>query len=109
VINWTLSDRHRRIELPVGVAYGTEPERVQSILLAVAEKHEDVLAEPPPRALFLGFGESSLDFELRAWTSRFESYMLIRSELAVGVNAALREGGITIPFPQRDLHVIPTA
>lgn len=105
VINWTLSDRQRRIDLPVGVAYGTDPGRVQEILLRVAREHSAILEDPPPRALFRGFGESSLDFELRAWTQHFEAWVSIQSELAVAINAGFREAGITIPFPQRDLHL----
>jgi small-conductance mechanosensitive channel len=105
VVNWTLSDRHRRIDLPVGVAYGTDPEQVLTLLVGVAAENQSVLREPEPKALFIGFGDSSLDFELRAWTDRFENFVQTRSELAVAVNRALLEAGITIPFPQRDLHV----
>ena len=105
VVNWTLSDRLRRIDLPVGVAYGTEPTRVLALLDRVAGAHPQVLALPEPQALFRGFGESSLDFELRVWTDRADRWMQIQSELAVAVHAALREAGIEIPFPQRDLHL----
>ena len=104
-VNWTLSDRQRRITLPVGVAYGTDPERVIQILVDVALADPDILDRPEIRALFLGFGESSLDFELRAWTGRFESWRQVQSNMAVAINRALREAGIEIPFPQRDLHV----
>jgi small-conductance mechanosensitive channel len=108
VTNWTLSDRMRRIDLPVGVAYGTDPKRVQELLKTVAAEHPLVIADPEPRALFNGFGESSLDFQLRAWTSDFDNWIQIRSELAVAVCAALADAGITIPFPQRDVHFMPT-
>jgi small-conductance mechanosensitive channel len=105
VTNWTLSDRQRRIDLPVGVVYGTDAERVLALLLDVARSHPRVLSEPAPSALFVGFGDSSLDFQLRAWTDRFEDHLRMRSELAVAVQRALREAGIAVPFPQRDLHV----
>jgi small-conductance mechanosensitive channel len=105
IVNWTLSDRRRRIALPVGVAYGTDPERVIAVLLEVARAHRNVLPEPQPLALFQAFGESSLDFQLLAWTDAFDDYFKTRSELAVAVNRALREAGIEIPFPQRDLHL----
>jgi potassium efflux system protein len=105
VTNWTLADRLRRITLPVGVAYGTDPERVIELLLEVARRHDLVLADPEPRAFFLAFGESSLDFEVRVWTSEYDSRLQIQSDLAVAVNRALAENGIEIPFPQRDLHV----
>lgn len=105
VLNWTLSDQQRRLEIPVGVAYGTDPERVIEILTNVGSKHPDIMTDPPPDALFLGFGDSALDFQLRAWTSNFKRWQNIKSELAVAINAALRDEGISIPFPQRDLHI----
>jgi potassium efflux system protein len=106
VTNWTLSDELRRIEVPVGVAYGTDPERVVSLLCEVARSHDDVLATPAPLALFLGFGASSLDFVLRAWTdSDYDRTGTIRSQLVLATYRALREAGIEIPFPQQDLHL----
>jgi potassium-dependent mechanosensitive channel len=105
VINWSLSDRVRRIEVSVGVAYGTDPNRVLEILRGVAEKHPAVLRYPPADALFERFGDSSLDFKLRCWVS-VDDFYKVRSELAVGINDAFKEAGITIPFPQRDIHVI---
>jgi small-conductance mechanosensitive channel len=105
VTNWTLSDRLRRIEVDVGVKYGTDPERVLHVLLDVAAAHEDILRNPEPSAFFLAFGDSSLNFRLRGWTSEHDRWMSVRSELYVRVNAALAEAGIEIPFPQRDLHL----
>jgi len=105
VTNWTLSDRRRRLDLEVGVAYGTDPEVVLELLEGVANAHESVLESPKPEALFLEFGDSSLNFRMRVWIPRFEEGFSIRSQLTVGINAALRDAGITIPFPQRDLHV----
>lgn len=105
VTNWTLTDRRRRIEVSVGVKYGTDPERVLAILLKIAGDHEEVLAYPEPTAFFTGFGDSSLNFALRAWTHTFEDHFRVRSELTVAVNAALKEADIEIPFPQRDLHL----
>jgi len=105
VVNWTLSDRRRRVELEVGVAYGTDPEVVLSLLRDVGAAHPATLDSPSPEALFLGFGDSALNFRLRVWIPRFEESFQIRSELCVAVNGALRDVGITIPFPQRDLHI----
>ena len=105
VLNWTLSDQQRRLEIPVGVAYGTDPERVIELLTEMASKHSDVMREPPPDTLFVGFGDSALNFQLRAWTGSFERWIVIKSELTIGINATLRDAGITIPFPQRDLHI----
>jgi small-conductance mechanosensitive channel len=103
VTNWTLSDRLHRIEVPVGVAYGTDPDRVIALLLDVARSNDRMLADPAPQALFKGFGESSLDFVLRAWTD--DEYEPRTSELALAVHRSLCEAEIAIPFPQRDLHL----
>jgi small-conductance mechanosensitive channel len=105
VVNWTLSDRMRRMDLPVGVAYGTDPQTVIDLLVGVARDNPRVATHPEPYALFLGFGDSSLDFELRSWTAEFDDWLWIASEIAVTVNTALAEAGIEIPFPQRDLHL----
>jgi small-conductance mechanosensitive channel len=105
VVNWTHSDRLRRMDVRVGVAYGSDPERVMQILRDVARAHPDVLEEPPPVAVFQGFGESALDFALFAWAGRFERWFVARSELHVAVNSALRDAGIEIPFPQREVRV----
>jgi len=104
VVNWTFSDRQRRVDLNVGVAYDVDPARVIALLVAVGRAHPEVLAIPEPMALFMGFGESALDFSLRVWT-RFEIFPRVRSEIGVAVNAALREAGIEIPYPQRDMNM----
>ena len=105
VTNWTLSDRRRRIEVPVGVAYGTPPQQVLEVLRDAAEAHEDVLKSPRAYAVFNGFGESSLDFTLRFWTDRFDRWWLVASEVTVVVHDALKGAGIKIPYPHRVLHV----
>ena len=105
VINWTLSSQWRRVDVPVGVAYGTDPERVINLLVGVAESHPGVLLARPPMAFFLGFGESALKFELRFWSDRQDTWFQLQSDVTVAVAKALREAGIEIPFPQRDLHV----
>jgi potassium efflux system protein len=109
VTNWTLSDRLRRIDIQVGVAYGTDVRQVLGLLLEVARQHPHVIDDPAPVSLFLGFGDSSLNFELRAWTERVEDWIQIRSELTVGTSEALGAAGIEIPFPQRDVHLTSRA
>jgi len=103
IINWTFSDHKRRIEVKVGVAYGVDPETVLALLPSLVTSHPDVLENPEPIALFLGFGDSSLDFSLRCWTKAPAPD--IQSDVGVAVNRALVEAGIEIPFPQQDLHV----
>ena len=105
VVNWTLSSQWRRVDVPVRVAYGTDPERVIKLLVAVAESHPGILLERPPLAFFMGFGESSLNFELRFWSAWQDTWLQLQSEVTVAVARALQEAGIEIPFPQRDLHV----
>jgi len=105
VINWTLSSQWRRVDVPVRVAYGTDPERVIKLLVSVAESYPGVLLERPPMAFFMGFGESSLNFELRFWSAWQDTWFQLQSDVTVAVAKALREASIEIPFPQRDLHV----
>jgi small-conductance mechanosensitive channel len=104
LINWTLSSNTRRIDIPVGVAYGSDPEKVRALLLEVALRTERVARQPPPAVMFTGFGASSLDFSVRAWT-HFDDHPIVRSALGLGIHAALAEAGIEIPFPQQDLHL----
>jgi small-conductance mechanosensitive channel len=101
VTNWTLSDRLRRVDVPVGVAYGSDPELVLRVLREVVGLHPDVCAAPPPVALFIGFGAGSLDFRLSAWTEAAD-WTRVRSDLGVRVNAALRDEGIRFPAPPSD-------
>jgi len=102
VTNWTLSDRMRRIDLSIAVAYGSDPERVLDLLRGVAGANPRILDRPGPVALFLGFGDNRLDFQLRAWTDRFEDWVVIRSELAIAVNRALVDAGINMPRKPTD-------
>jgi potassium-dependent mechanosensitive channel len=104
LINWTLSDAQRRADIRVGVAYGTDPEKILQILLKVAGENSRAIQDPPPRAFFLGFGDSSLDFRLLAWTD-LDNRLEMESEIKVAINRELKEAGIEIPFPQRDLHI----
>jgi potassium efflux system protein len=105
VTNWTLSGRQARVKVPVGVAYGSDIQKVLEILMSCAKEHPMVLSEPQPRALFLAFGASSLDIELRVWTPDFSNRRLLHSELNQEINNEFSLAGIEIPFPQTDLHL----
>jgi len=106
VTNWTANDRQVRFSIPLGVSYGSDPERVREVLLEVARSHPDVLKDPEPEILFAKFGDSSLDFELRVWTiTRVKTPRPLSSELYFSIFRAFKENGIEIPFPQRDLHL----
>jgi len=105
VINWTLSSPWRRVDVRLSVAHGTDPERVIRMLVGVAESHPGVLLARPPAAFFMGFGESALNFELRFWCAEQDTWLQLQSDISVAIVKALKEAGIEIPFPQRDLHV----
>jgi len=106
VTNWTFSDELRRIDLPVGVNYGAAPQAVIELLEKTAQAHAAVLETPPPKGLFTGYGDSSINFELRAWTAQFSNWAAIRSELAAAVYDAVYAAGMAFPFPQRDVHIL---
>jgi len=105
LINWTLSDQRRRIEIKVGVAYGTDVNLVMGTLLACAKQNENLVTSPAPYVLFNDFAESCLEFELRCWTANFAAWVEIRSEIRVAIDKAFKEKKIEIPFPQRDLNL----
>jgi len=108
VTNWVLYDERGRVRLPVGVAYGSDTQKVKDILLQVAADHPRVIHEKgdyAPQVLFLQFGESSLDFELRVFVKNINKRLAVLSDLNFAIDAAFRENNVEIPFPQRDLHV----
>lgn len=106
VINWSLKDTKIRIRVPVGVAYGSDTRLVKRILLEVAQAQSEVLKQPEPIVRFLRFGDSSLDFELLAWIPDGSFRLDITSDLNFAIDHAFREHDVTIPFPQRDVHVL---
>jgi potassium efflux system protein len=104
VTNWTLSDRRQRVDVPVRVPYGTPPDQVIEILLAAARAHPQVLDEPAPMAMFVGFGDTWLNFEVRLWTE-VEHAVAVRSEIGVTIYEALTAAGIQkVPFPPREVQ-----
>jgi len=105
VTNWTLAEKRVRVKVPIGVAYGTDIPKVLEILLSCANSNPTVLTQPPPSALFTAFGDSSLNFVLRAWVSDFNDSYRVRSELNQDIENEFQMAGIEIPFPQRDLHL----
>jgi small-conductance mechanosensitive channel len=106
IINWTYTDPLVRVHVPLGVSYGSDPEEVHAVLLEVARAHPRVRAVPAPAVWFIGFGDSSLDFELLVWMNiRKISRFQLASELYFATFRAFKEKGIEIPFPQRDLHL----
>lgn len=105
VVNWSHDDPRIRIRVPVGVAYGSDTQKVERILLEAAKRHPSVLSYPRPEAQFKEFGDSSLNFELLCWTSAVRQRFVIVSDLNKDIDRRFREEGVEIPFPQRDLHL----
>jgi potassium efflux system protein len=105
VTNWTLSNRRVRLIIPVGVAYGSDVALVMETLMACPKTSSNVAKTPAPQVLFLSFGESSLDFELRVWVLDADERMKVKSELHQEIDRHFREAKIEIAFPQRDLHL----
>ncbi len=105
LINWTLSDAVLRIEVPIGIAYGSETEQAIEVLRRVASENRRVLRDPSPEVLFLGFGDSALSFELRVFVRHVSSVFPVRHELHMAIDKAFKEAGIEIAFPQQDLHL----
>jgi small-conductance mechanosensitive channel len=103
-------DRLIRLTLPLQVSYADDPERVMAVLMETAHTVEAVLAEPAPETILTGFGDNGIGLELRVWISHPEgATAAIRSQLYLAVHRAFHRAGITLPFPQRDVHLIPSA
>lgn len=103
--NWTLMDRNRRLDVNLGVAYGSDVPQVLQLLMQVTRDTPDVATQPEPVVLFTGFGPSSLDFAIRAWTHNFDDSATVRSQLLTRLHEAFRSAGIALPFPQQDVHL----
>ena len=106
VTNWTLSDRVRRIDLPVGVSYSAAPQKVIEVIEAVATAHPRILTYPPSPVAFTGFGDSAINYELRAWTDEYLNWPKIQSELAIAVYDAIHVADMSFPFPQREVRML---
>ncbi len=108
VINWSYSDPKVRFRIPVSVGYDSDVRLVERLLLEVARLNPDVLDDPEPAIRFLEFGDSGLHFELRAWTTTLvQRKGKLVSDLNFAILDAFRGHGITIPYPQRDVHLKP--
>lgn len=104
--NWTQNGTTTRESVSVGVAYGSDIQMVKKLLLQVANKHKSVLKNPPPLVLFTNFGDSSLDFQLIFTLNDSFIGVIPQSEMRFEIDRLFRENNITIPFPQRDVHIV---
>jgi small-conductance mechanosensitive channel len=109
VTNWTHKNNLGRVEIAVGVAYGSDTEKVRDILLECAKECDEVLAFPEPFVLFLDFGNSSLNFELRCYVGDVIRRLRVATEIRYMIDRRFREESVEIPFPQHVVHMAPAA
>jgi potassium efflux system protein len=108
LINWSLSDPITRVIVPVGVAYGSDTQATEKLLLKIARENLMVMSQPEPSAFFLGFGDNSLNFELRVFVQGLENRLPVIHHLHLAIEREFRNAGINIAFPQRDIHLDTT-
>ncbi|MBF0146331.1 MAG: mechanosensitive ion channel [Magnetococcales bacterium] len=105
VTNWTLGDTRIRLVIPIGVAYGSDVDRVSAILMELAVSQPEVLSTPAPEVYFMNHGASSLDFELRVFLNHPSLSLPMRDRLNKLINKRFQLEKIEIPFPQTDIHI----
>ncbi|MEM0939395.1 MAG: mechanosensitive ion channel domain-containing protein [Bacteroidota bacterium] len=106
VINWSHNDRNIRFDIPVGVSYNEDPQKVKELLMKVAIDNKNVLEYPEPLVFFDEFGDSSLNFTLAVWTSKYtDKPRILKTELYFEIFEQFKKEAIEIPFPQRDIHI----
>lgn len=107
VINWSLNDRNVRFNFPIGVAFEEDPQKIKKLLLEVADQNPGVQKVPKPDVLFDSYGDSSLNFILRVWTSEYsDKPNVLKSQLYYSIFEVFKINNVKIPYPQRDLHLI---
>jgi potassium efflux system protein len=108
LINWSLTDKIIRLKIPVGIAYGSDTALAESLLLKAARANPLALKNPEPNAVFLGFGDNSLNFEVRVFIQGLDDWIRLLHTMNMTIDREFREAGITIAFPQRDIHLNAT-
>jgi small-conductance mechanosensitive channel len=110
VINWRFADPNVRLRVPVQISYNDDPEQALAILLEAAKVNPRVLDDPAPAARLIEFADSGISLELRIWYNDPENGVAnIRSDINLAIWRAFKEAGITIPYPQRDVHLYPAS
>jgi potassium efflux system protein len=105
LINWTLSNTHKRISVEIGVSYGSDIEKVKAIFKTIIEENKDIMETPEPLILLDGFGESAVNFKVLCWIVDIDNWQIIRSVLMSRIFEEFYKNEISIPFPQRDVHL----
>lgn len=107
VTNWSYSDRHVRVKIPVQISYNDDPNVAMDLLLGACQANKRVLTKPEPQARLLGFGDNGIDLELRIWLQDPEQGVgSVVSDVNLAIWNAFKENGVTIPYPQRDVRLI---
>jgi small-conductance mechanosensitive channel len=105
LINWTHDSNSRRVDIPMGVAYGTNLQKVIKILKELPAKDDRVLSYPPPWVTVSQFGDSSIDMQLSFWVRNIREWIAVKSDIILAIDTAFKENKIEIPFPQQDIHI----
>lgn len=105
LINWSLSNRIIRIKIPVGIAYGSDTKLAEELMIKAAKNNPMILKSPQPMTVFRSFGDNTLNFEILIFTENIDDRIRIQHEMNHAIDNAFRQNGITIAFPQRDLHL----
>jgi small-conductance mechanosensitive channel len=106
-VNYSYGTQNVRLNIPIGVAYGSDLEQVSTALLEAAGSVKEVLNEPAPGVHFQDFGDSALNLQIRVWINEPRNHTTIRSKVNFAIDQAFRKYNIEIPFPQRDIHLRP--
>jgi len=105
LVNWTHDNSLRRVDIPLGVAYGTNLQKAIQILKDLPTKDERVLLSPPPWVTLRQFGESSIDMQLSFWAKNIREWIVVKSDIILAIDSAFKENKIEIPLPQQDIHI----
>jgi len=105
LVNWTHSNNKRRVNLLVGVAYGTDLDKCRTLLLDIFDKDERIIKFPKPSVIASEFNASSIDLQLYFWVGDITQWIAVRSDMIIAIDLAFKEQGIVIPFPQTDLNI----
>ena len=105
LVNWTLSNNNRRVELLIGVAYGSELKKVRQLLYSLVIQRDDVMKEHEPMVLIHNFSDNSVDFRVLFWVADISKWLELKSMVMTDIYESFAEQGIEIPFPQRDVHL----
>ncbi|NMM50397.1 DUF3772 domain-containing protein [Marinigracilibium pacificum] len=105
--NWFHTNRRGRIVIPVGVSYDSDPEKVREVLKEAVSSHPSIMKLPPVSIYWSDFADSSLNFEVRAFIRNYDEVITVKTDLRFAIFKGLKQAGITIPFPQRDVHFYP--